>query len=179
MHIHLKVIGTHPFLGNIGHLNPKTNLGNKVGKKLMGAIHHILGIFLNILCTQLHVILTIHLHQPQPQPQSSQIYTPIQLPVPPFPNPHIEVAHPTYNAEVQHFQTSSLEFNGIHLNSGRVLQKRYYLDVIEGPHREEEHTNEKIKEPWAALDEEQTLKSEIEKASSWLPSNPPCIQENN
>ena len=38
---------------------------------------------------------------------------------------------------------------------------------------------EKIKESWDALDEEQTIKSEIEKAPSWLPLNPPCIQEKN
>lgn len=31
MQIHLRVIVTHPFLGNLGHLNPKTNLSNKVG----------------------------------------------------------------------------------------------------------------------------------------------------
>ena len=38
---------------------------------------------------------------------------------------------------------------------------------------------ENIKESWVALDEEQIAKSEIEKAPSWLPSNPPCVQENN
>ena len=117
--------------------------------------------------------------QPQPQPHPSQIYTLTQLPIPPFPNPHIELAQPTYNVEVQHFQTSPLELNGIHHSSGRVLQKRDYLDIIEGSHPEEEDSNEKTKESWAALDEEKTSKLEIEKAPLWLSSNPPCIQENN
>jgi len=42
------------------------------------------------------------------------------------------------------------------------LQKKYYLDIIEGPHPEEEDSNEKTTESWVALDEEQTSKSEIE-----------------
>jgi len=33
-------------------------------------------------------------------------------------------------------------------------QKRDYLDIIEGPHLEEEDSNEKTIESWAALDEE-------------------------
>jgi len=56
------------------------------------------------------------------------------------------------------------------------LQKRDDIDNIEGP-KVKEDSKEEIKEPWAALDEEKRSKSEIEEASSWLPSNPPCIQE--
>ena len=85
------------------------------------------------------------------------------------------MAQPFYNPEVQHFQTTALELSGIHHSSGIVLQKKYYIDIIEGPHPEEEDSKEKIKEPWATLDEEKTSKSEIERA----PSHPPCIQENN
>jgi len=59
------------------------------------------------------------------------------------------------------------------------LQKRDYIESIEGPHSVKEDSKEGIKGPWAALDEENTSKSEIERAPSWLPSNPPCIQENN
>ena len=117
--------------------------------------------------------------QPQPHPHPSQIYTPTRLPIPPFPNPHTEVAQPIYNAKVQHFQTTLLELNGIHHSSGRILQKRDSPDIIEGQHTEEEDSKEKIKEPWAALDEKKTSKSEIERVPSWLPSNPPCIQEKN
>jgi len=76
--------------------------------------------------------------QPQPQPHPSQISTPTQLPIPPFPNPHIEVAQPTYNVEVQHFQTTPLELNGIRHSLRRVLQKRDYIGIIEEPHLEEE-----------------------------------------
>ncbi len=104
-----------------------------------------------------------------------QIYTLTKLLVPPFPNPCIEVAQPTYNAEVQHFQTSPLEINGIHHSSGGLLQNRYYLDIIEGPHPKEKDSNENKKGSWAAFDEDQTTKSEIDKAPSWLPSNPPCV----
>jgi hypothetical protein len=75
-------------------------------------------------------------HSSPPQPHPSQIYTPTQLPIQPFPNPHIELAHPTYNVEAQHFQISPLDFNGIHPNSGRTLQKIDYLDAIEGKHAE-------------------------------------------
>ena len=39
-------------------------------------------------------------------------------------------------------------------------------------------SKEKIKEPWAAVNEEQTAKSEMVKAPSWLPSIPPYVQEN-
>ena len=70
-----------------------------------------------------------------------------------------------------------LELNDLHHSSGRVLQKRDYIDIIEGPHPTEEDSKEKIKEPWATLDEEKTSESELERAPSWLPSNPPCIQE--
>ena len=69
--------------------------------------------------------------QPQPKPHPSQISTPTQLPIPPTPNPQKEVAQPTYNAEVQHFLTSPLDLNGIHIKSRRVLQKGYSLDFIE------------------------------------------------
>ena len=69
--------------------------------------------------------------------------------------------------------------NGIHDSSRRVLQKRDYLYIIEGPHLGEEYFNEKTTESWVALDEEQTSKSDVERAPSFLPSNPPCIQEKN
>jgi len=59
------------------------------------------------------------------------------------------------------------------------LQKRNDIDIIEGPHLEKEDSKENIKEPWVSLDEEKTSKSEIGRAFSWLPSNPPCIQEKN
>ena len=59
------------------------------------------------------------------------------------------------------------------------MQKRDYLNIIEGTHPKEEDSNEKATESWAALDEGKTSKSEIERAPSWLPSNPPCIQEKN
>jgi len=72
--------------------------------------------------------------QPQPQPHPSQISTPTQLPIPPVPISHNEVAHATYNAEVQHFQTSPLDLNGIHLSLQRILQKIDSLDAIEGKH---------------------------------------------
>jgi len=91
--------------------------------------------------------------KPQPHPHPSQIYTPTQLLIPPFPNPHIEVAQPIYNAKVQHFQTTPLTLNGIHHSSRRLLQKRDYIDIIEGPHPEKEDSKEKTKEPWVALDE--------------------------
>ena len=70
-----------------------------------------------------------------------------------------------------------LELNDLHHSSGRVLQKRDYIERIEGPHLAKEDSKEEIKEPWATLDEEKTSKSEIERVPSWLPSNPPCIQE--
>jgi len=110
--------------------------------------------------------------QPVPQPHPSQLSIPTQLLIPPFPNPHIEVSQSTYNDEVQHFQTSPLEINGIHHSSGRVFQKRDSLDTIEGLHPEEEDSNEKTIESWATLDEEQTSKSKIKRA-------PSCIQEKN
>ena len=59
------------------------------------------------------------------------------------------------------------------------MQKRAYLDIIDGPHLEEKYSNEKTKESWDALDQEKTSKLEIERAPLWLPSNPPCIQEKN
>jgi len=59
------------------------------------------------------------------------------------------------------------------------LQKIYSLDIIEGPHPEEEESNENTKGSWVAFYEEQTSKSEIEKVPSWLPSNPQCVQEKN
>jgi len=46
------------------------------------------------------------------------------------------------------------------------LQKRDYLDIIEGPHPKEEDSNEKTTESWATLDEEKTSKSNIEGAPS-------------
>ena len=70
-----------------------------------------------------------------------------------------------------------LQLNDLHHSSGRVLQKRNYLESIEGPHPTKEDSKDEIKEPWAALDEEKTSKSEIERVPSWLPSNLPCIQE--
>lgn len=70
-------------------------------------------------------------------------------------------------------QMTPLELNDVHQSSGRMLQKQ---DSIEEP-KEKEGSKEEIKEPWAALDEEKRSKSKIEKASSWLPSNLPCIQE--
>lgn len=57
-----------------------------------------------------------------------------------------------------------------------MLQNIDYIDNIEGP-KAKEDSKEEIKEPWATLDEEKRSESEIEKASSWLPSNPPCSQE--
>jgi len=59
------------------------------------------------------------------------------------------------------------------------LQKSDHLDIIEGEHPKEEDSNKKTTKPWAAIDEEHTSKLEIERIPSWLPSNPPCIQENN
>ena len=53
------------------------------------------------------------------------------------------------------------------------------LDVTEGEYLEKEDSNEKTKESWATLDEEQTSKLEIEKVPSCLPLDPPCVQENN
>jgi len=43
----------------------------------------------------------------------------------------------------------------------------------------DEDLNKKATEPWAVIDEEKISKLEIERTPSWLPSNPPCIQENN
>jgi len=57
------------------------------------------------------------------------------------------------------------------------LQKRDYINSIKGPHPAEEDSKEKIKGPWAALDEEKASESKIERAPSLLPSNPLCIQE--
>jgi len=115
--------------------------------------------------------------QPQTHPHPSQKYTPTQLPVPPFPNPHIGIAQPNCKAEAQHVKMTPLELNDVHHSSGRVLQKSDYIESIEGPHPAEEDSKEKIREPWAALDEEKVSKSEIERVPSWLPSNLPCIQE--
>jgi len=142
MHIHLKVIGTHLFLDNFGDLNPKTNLG----KELMGAIHNSLSIFLNILHTKLHVILTIHLHHNHKPIHIHLKYTlPLNYLYHNFKTHTLKVSQPTYNADVKHFQTSPLEINGIQHSSGRVLQKRDYLDIIEGQNAEEEDSKEKIK----------------------------------
>ena len=116
--------------------------------------------------------------QSNPNPnyrQSRQVYSA----EPPFPNPHIGVAQPDCNAEAQHVQTTPLELNDIHHSSGRVLQERDYIDNIEGPHPAKEDSKKEIKEPWVALDEEKTSKSEIQRVPSWLPSNLPCIQEKN
>jgi len=41
------------------------------------------------------------------------------------------------------------------------LQKRDYIDIIEGPHPKEADSKEKIKKPWATLDEKKTSKSKI------------------
>ena len=68
------------------------------------------------------------------------------------------------------------ELNDVHQSSGKVMQKRDHLESIEGP-KAKEDSKEEIKEPWAALDEEKRLESEIERVPSWLPSNPPCTQE--
>jgi len=38
------------------------------------------------------------------------------------------------------------------------LQKSDYIEIIEGPHPAEEDSKEKIREPWAALDEEKASK---------------------
>ena len=57
------------------------------------------------------------------------------------------------------------------------MQKRDHLESIEGSPPPKEDSKEEIKEPWVALDEEKRSESEIKKASSWLPSNLPCIQE--
>ena len=116
--------------------------------------------------------------QPQPHPHLSQIYTPTQLPVPPFPNLPIGAAQHNCNAETQHVQITLLELNDLHHSLGRVLQSRDYIDNIEGP-KAKEDSKEEIKPPWAALDEEKTSEAEIKKAPSWLPSNPPCSQEKN
>ena len=43
--------------------------------------------------------------------------------------------------------------------------------------KEKQDSKEEIKEPWATLDEENRSESKIERVSSWLPSNLPCIQE--
>ena len=74
-------------------------------------------------------------------------------------------------------QMTPLELNGVHQSSGKALQKRDHLEIIEGSHPAKEDSKEEIKEPWAALDEEKRSESEIQKASSWSPSNPPCTQE--
>jgi len=69
-----------------------------------------------------------------------------------------------------------LELNDLHQSSRRVLQNRDYIDNIEGP-KAKEDSKERIKEPWAALDEEKRSELEIKKAPSWLLSNLPGIQE--
>jgi len=48
------------------------------------------------------------------------------------------------------------------------LKKIYFLDIIKWPHLEEEDSNENKKGSWDVFDE-----------GSWLPSNPPCVQESN
>lgn len=96
-----------------------------------------------------------------------------------MPNPHNEVAQPTYNAEVQHFQISPLDLNGIHIISRRVSQKIYFVDINEWQYVEKEDSNEKTKESWFALDEDQTSELEIGKVPSCLPSDPLCVQDNN
>ena len=113
--------------------------------------------------------------QPQPHAHPSQKYTPTQLPVP-FPKPYNGAAQSHCKSEAQHIQTTPLELNDLHHSSGRVLQKSDYIESIGGP-KEKEDSEEEIKEPWAALDEEKRLESEIERVPSWLPSNPPCTQE--
>jgi len=72
-----------------------------------------------------------------------------------------------------------LELNDLHHSLGKELKKGDYLESIKGPHPVKEDSKEEIKEPWATLDEEKTSELEIERAPSWLPSNPPCIQEKN
>ena len=69
----------------------------------------------------------------------------------------------TYNVEVQHFQTSPLDLDGIHLSSRKVLQRRDFLNFIEGQHQEEENQNEEIKILRVALDEEKKSESNVEK----------------
>jgi len=56
-------------------------------------------------------------------------------------------------AEAQHVQTTTLKLNDLHHSSGRVLQKRDYIESIEGPHQAKEDSEDEIKEPWALLDE--------------------------
>jgi len=43
------------------------------------------------------------------------------------------------------------------------LQKKDYIESIEGPHHAKEDSEEEIKEPWALLDEEKTSEAEIKK----------------
>ena len=59
------------------------------------------------------------------------------------------------------------------------MQRRYFINVIEGKHQEEEDSNEEIKRSRAALDEEPTSESDVEKVSLCLPAFPPSIQDNN
>jgi len=115
--------------------------------------------------------------QPQCHPPPSQLHPSTQLPVAPFPKPCNGAAQPNCKAEAQHVQMTPFELNDVHQSSGRALQKRDYLEIIEGPHPEKQDSKEEIKEPWATLDEEKRSKSEIERVPSWLSSNPPCTQE--
>jgi len=48
------------------------------------------------------------------------------------------------------------------------LEKIDYLDIIEGPHLEEEYSNEKTTKSWDVLDEDQASKFEIERDPSRL-----------
>ena len=56
------------------------------------------------------------------------------------------------------------ELNDVHQSSGKALEKRDHFESIEGSHPAKEDSKEEIKDPWVALDEEKTTKSEIERA---------------
>jgi len=79
----------------------------------------------------------------------------------PFPNPNNKVTQPTYNAEIQNFQTNILDPNDIHLGSERVFQRIYSLAPIEEQHPKEEYSEETI-EAWTTFDGEQPLEPRIE-----------------
>jgi len=85
--------------------------------------------------------------QPQPHPHPSQKYTSTQLPITPFLKPYNGVAQLNCKAEAQHIQTTPLELNDLHHSSGRVLRKRDYIEIIEGPHPSKEDSKEEVKEP--------------------------------
>ena len=68
----------------------------------------------------------------------------------------------------------------MHLSSRKVLQRRDFINVIEGQNQEEEeYPIEDIKRSMVALDEESKLESDVEKVSSFLLAFPPCFQDKN